>query len=219
MRLSRMATLALVTMVAFFIVLTAQASAADEWLANGAAISVELAAQTSAEMLLQSEGPLSLIDVLCSWLYDGTVGPGGKDLVTSFLNLSGELTSELTCVIDEGSMCKESLMLLLPLNLPWETEIELMEGTIFLDKILNAGNNPGYLLRCTNIFTEKVETYGCVGNTSVVLKNTASGVEDVLGEGFGSETGECTHGFTESVWLQFGLVTTSLVEGAALSVS
>lgn len=221
--------------LAFFVMLTANAMAADEWLANGAPIATELAAQTSVEMLLETTGIfLEHVDVLCSWIYDGTVGPGSKDLVTDFLTLSGELLELLygpesllvlpmavECVVEEGGMCKENLLWLGTINLPWETEIELMEGSVFLDKTLNAGGNPGFLIVCQSALSGMWEEEECTGNTSDTLKNLSEGgVEGTLAETFGSETGKCiTPATLETLWLEAGVALTTLTAGGFLAVS
>jgi hypothetical protein len=168
----------------FWLLVTATKAA--EWLLNGAAITSELPATTSEELLLE-ETSLK-VDILCSISFGGSVGPGNKDLITLAEDLEGhDVTSISTqkwvdCSLSSKGMCEEAngtLTEVFPLNLPWETKFELITYETgleeFVDLITNAGKNPGFLMEC-KILGIKGDA-SCTGETKTRLEN---GVSDVL---------------------------------------
>jgi len=201
----------------FWLLLTGTKSA--EWLLSGAAIASELPATTSGELSLE-ETKLK-VDILCSISLGGTVGPGSKDLITLVEDLEGHnVTATSTqrwvnCSLHSKGSCEEangSLVEVFPLNLPWETTVELnlYETGLeeFVDLLTNSGSNPGFLVEC-KILGIKGDA-SCTGNTASRLENGASDVlnnfteEEVeavkcttpLGEGTGVLVS--TGGLTES---------------------
>jgi hypothetical protein len=208
------------------------ASAATlQWLAEGKALAVALASETKGELLLESTngGGLGVkVDVLCSGVFDGTVGPGAEDQILELLTLEKVLTTLekplLNCVV--GQNCTEPEIS--AANLPWLTRLELM-GTeaepLFLDVIENGGpGNPGWEVTCLilGVTVTEVCTTEKVGAD---LTNDAT-EKDVLAT-FEGELANCTLGGKESALLEtslsdspadeVGLIT--LNSGEALSVS
>lgn len=150
MKKSQLVFVALVAMFAFGALTVESASAVTFllalWLAKGVAVAESLAAE--------AEGELELIDdnaggagisaaVLCSGNLDGTVGPESLDEITEILALGVALelieTKEL---VEPGLACTNVKLCEEPLvwadNLPWVTEVELVEdaGVFFAVLIL-----------------------------------------------------------------------------------
>ena len=96
-----------------------------------------------ASELLIEETVLGIkIDVLCSGIFEGTVGADGADEITSLLALSEgaaiSLTNPLACT--NSSNCPEPLVVWV--NLPYKTTLELMEEeelVSFADLVEGAG--------------------------------------------------------------------------------
>jgi hypothetical protein len=158
MRKFQTVLLALVAMVALGAMFASAASAettlAAEWLIGGAKITTAQSSETTGEILLEDSKAGAA--VVCSGILDGTVGPAAADQITKVLNLKGEeisstplsglallgtgsgapdCRSEATCA--EGSA--SSPIEVWPENLPWTTELVLMENGEFLDRILKSG--------------------------------------------------------------------------------
>jgi hypothetical protein len=222
MRKVQVLGIALVAMLAFSAVL-ATAAFAGEWLVEGKAI-------TSAEGALNSEteGELKLIsyaekgsasvlaEITCSGIFDGTVGPGSTDTVTTLLNLSKEEINKtaltelaLLCnvTLDAGALtdCKVGTenALLWAINLPWSTEIELMSNGEELDVFLdNAGKMPGYYVECESLLGIS-GTNTCEGGVNIATLTNGTGTPtEVLGSftklAAMSERANCTLTGTET---------------------
>jgi hypothetical protein len=104
-------------------------------------------------------------DILCSFLFGGTVGPGAAGEITTLVDLEGK--TPLNCTLTEKGFCTEangSLVLFTLVDLPWKTEMLL--GTPFLDDISAhaGGGAPGYLFECSTIIGKVDDT--CSGSTS-----------------------------------------------------
>lgn len=132
-----------------------------EWLANGNPI-------VGASLPTESEGEIELEDsktiagaavVLCSGILVGTVGENGADSITEILNLLRELIGKLggLPLIGDGSANADCVRVsacaagstsspieVWPENLPWRTELFLMEDGKFLDLLVGSR----YHLRC-----------------------------------------------------------------------
>jgi hypothetical protein len=176
--------LALFAVFAFSAAIAGSASAETtllaEWLFNGAAITALLPVETTGELLLETLVlGISAVDIDCSGIFDGSVGPNGEDEVTKLLNLAKEeIGSELTglsldCeVLTAVSQCLAGeLAELWTDNLPWHTNLFLMESGVILDSFLGL---PGYHVFCPIEGGENL----CTGPTSTTMTN---GATDVIG--------------------------------------
>jgi len=151
----------LFALLAFGVLTAASASAAPtfllaEWLVGGAAVTTELASTTTGELLLEDTALKA--DVLCSGIFDGWVGPNSLDFISEVLTLAG--VSQGTVLTGPGIECVAQTTcagspapLVWAVNLPWETEVELMEeeGKVFFADLLTGtgGSGVGYELECT----------------------------------------------------------------------
>ncbi len=134
-----------------------------EWLLTGAVITTPDLVEIDGELNLINldGGGLGVtIEILCSGILDGTVGPASADLITELLNLaeekiSGTALSGLELVCTDTKNCENPLVW--AEELPWETELELMEGVtggpFFVDLILNGR----YYAECTLLGTKMNE--------------------------------------------------------------
>jgi hypothetical protein len=96
------------------------------------------------------------VDVLCSMILDGNMGPDGADDITELLNLDTDLI-DLTPLVEPGLECTNIENCAEPLlwfdKLPWLTLLELMEDPsnedFFVDLWTSTGaGEPGYHLIC-----------------------------------------------------------------------
>lgn len=161
----------------------AMSASASLWL-NSLSESPLVEESGSAHGLLLLEASDGTV-VHCEGLFDGSVGPGALDLVTTVLNAAGELispTKTLSCtVVKAGALCKvNELALVYPVNLPWHTLLVLVAGVTFdefegtLENTKKEILQPGYHVEC---MTAKVSNE-CTGkDRSKFIKNTASGAE------------------------------------------
>jgi hypothetical protein len=177
--------LALFAVFAFSVMAVASASATTlQWLAKGEKITSPLLSDAEGEIELgNNKAPLlGLVSVLCSGIFDGTVGPGAEDLITEVLNLSNEaitLAKPVSCT--NVSQCPKPTVA--PENLPWLTELELM-GTettpLFLNKILNGGKGePTWWVMCEEEPIVGLAEEECAGPASTNIENDAA-ENDVL---------------------------------------
>jgi hypothetical protein len=192
MRKFQLLGFALVAVCAFSALVTASVFALGftlaEWLANGKAITVLTSAVTEGELLF--ENVLNGGAILCSGLFEGSVGANGEDEVTKVLILAGVEIPELDVKEDEekgiagtgGISCVaektcENGSEIWPWKLPFLTTLDLDTEEVekFYD-LVAAG--AGYSILCLflnmsiNELCEKVAgTFGQVENgpTSVVL--------------------------------------------------
>ena len=149
---------ALFALLAFGVLTAGSASAVTfllaEWLVGGIAVATELASTTTGELLLEDTALKA--DVLCSGIFDGWVGPNSLDFISEVLTLAG--ISQGTMLSGPGLECVAQTTcagspppLIWAVNLPWESEAELMEDegkTFFVDLLFNT-SNVGYELECT----------------------------------------------------------------------
>ena len=186
MRRRQMVLLALVAVFALGAALSASAMADKaettllaEWLKAGTGVVGSLAAKTTGSVTLIH---LNLAKTTCSGSFDGTVGVDGVGQITEALNTKEEKVREgltgtgviLECTNVEN--CEKGEVV--PVDLPWDTILYLMENGSFLDLIYNGGKGePGYEVACT-VLGIKVEEK-CVDETSAVVENMSS--EALLG--------------------------------------
>jgi hypothetical protein len=219
--------LALVAVFAFSATVVGSASAETtllaEWLVNGKAITAGTAFEALTGETL-TMGHLGLAKVKCSWFFDGLVEADGKDLIESVLNLAGELLGEklvgLAVSCESIETCEKTADInIWPVNLPWATNLYLMENGEFLDLFSNGGKgNLGFTVECLVLGISIDEE--CTAETSVLMTNLATDVEgefnlaELTTEKLeGTCKGEAQVGYQEGVGL------TSLVNGEVLSVS
>jgi hypothetical protein len=201
--------LALFAVFAFSATVAGSASAETtllaEWLFNGAAITALLPVETTGEVLLVTLVlGVEAVDIHCSGIFDGSVGPNGEDEITKLLNLEKEeIGSELvglslSCTVEKaisGSKCNVSeLAELWADGLPWHSNLFLMESGVFLDSI--GTSNSGYHVFCPMGGAEK--TAGaenlCVGSASTTMTNGATDVTGEFLEPTAAEEAKCTTG-------------------------
>jgi hypothetical protein len=202
--------MAFIAVFAFSAVAVASASAETtllaEWLFNGAAVTALLSVETSGNLNLSTLVlGIDAVEILCEGIFDGSVGPNGEDEITAVLTTPGKEEVSKTalsgvfinCTTQAGSATEEcgktgALAEVWPLNLPWHTNLFLMESGTFLDSLF-AGTGettqPGYEVRCVS--GGKAENT-CRGNTSSTITN---GTTDVMGAfDSTSEKVKCTTG-------------------------
>jgi hypothetical protein len=223
--------LAVVAVFAFSVIAAASASAATEWLLEGAAIpSPGDTVETTGELLLEDTGTGTQIE--CSGKFDGTVGPGATDKIEKILNLAGveETSNEnlakvtkpaIDCKVEAAGLCNVTvgaLIWVFPLHLPWKTELLLPEATLWVDDIVSGtGGEPGYEVSCSTIIG--VQTDVCEGKPGSIETNVTGGVEGVFEE---AETfnprGTCSIGGAKTA-LTVGKGITAPTTGGTLTVS
>jgi hypothetical protein len=229
MRRIQIIGLMFVVMCAAGVAVASPASAVEflraEWLIAGGKVTTASADEEEAEMKLidtNAEGVGVRAEVLCSFILDGTLGPGGADEVTELLNLSREpinLTAltELALVCTDVDNCTEALVW--AEELPWKTEAELMEDgseTFFVDLTLNTK----FYIECLILGVSANEL--CQAPTIVSdLTNVAGGtVDEEFSDAFQElaelKLGEC--GGRPETFILEGLLTVKPASGA-LTVS
>jgi hypothetical protein len=191
----------------------------------------DLVESSSSELTLISlnGGGLGLkVEILCEGILDGTVGPGSEDLITDLLDLSGNLIAlELE---GSGLTCTNIANCTSPLvwadNLPWPTELELLEwnlGFIYVVLILSNGvGSPGWHAECV-IGGVKVTELCTAPEAAFEVSNNAGGTVDALfSEAIQTlsnlKLGTCSIGGAETAEVK-GLGTISPVGGGSLTVS
>jgi len=190
MRKFSLVGLGLVVVCAFSALATTSAFALGlttaQWLVNGAKITANLPADTLGELLFEDTELGGAI--LCSGLFEGTIGAEGQDETTMVFDLENKLIEELDssaatgglkCVADEKICLVNSEIW--PVNLPFLTLLKLdtEETETFWDQLdLNAnGLMPGYWIRClTSLVTIEELCEAAVGAIGELL-NVAGGVE------------------------------------------
>jgi hypothetical protein len=175
MRKIQIVGLALVAVFALSAV-AASSAFAHEWLFNGQPITgtekTVLSESTALNLLLEDmKGGVfgEAVDVLCSGLDEGKVGPGAADLVTTITDLAGKVPP-VSCETMSGT-CPEPLAS--PDFLPWHTELFLNAKEEFRDLVgPGTGGEPGWNVTCKGIFGEPIEDL-CTGHTNVLVENAA----------------------------------------------
>jgi hypothetical protein len=153
------------------------ASAAHEWLINGAPIASPVKVHSLGLLLLTDHNPLGIAgnetQILCHGFDAGTVGPGALDLVQSITTTLLGTNDKITCAFEKAGGCESSpAPLALAVNLPWRTEIYLAPNGEVRDMIVSSGaGEPGWKVTCKApiIGTITDECKAPLGSTS--LKN------------------------------------------------
>jgi hypothetical protein len=195
------------------------------WLVNGNDIvgAEELASTTEGELLLEDMNPPlgEPPDILCSGRFIGVLLSEGRDLITLVEGLAGE-DNILKCVYDVKGACSGTTVNVEARNLPWETELMLTAGGLFVDLIFKAaGGEPGYLVECSTIIGKLTDE--CLGEKGKEVGSAMTNVEGGA-EGEFSETdeevtpsGECSlGGAKQGLLFGKGLVTSP---GGTVTVS
>jgi hypothetical protein len=211
--------LALVAMLVFSAFAAMSASAEitllASWLIDGAEVLTLTSVETTGEITLVNKNFLGTVEVLCNGSFDGTVGPNGEDEITEVLDLAGvkigsgsALTApSLDCTGD--AVCS-GLVEVWPDNLPWLSNLFLMEDGTILDHLFaGTGGLPGYDVKCISPNVDNL----CEALATTLMTN---GVSDVTGKFIlGSEVAPCTLGTGELV----GEGLTMTLNGKVLAVS
>jgi hypothetical protein len=206
MKKSQIVFVALVAMFAFGALTVESASAATFllalWLAKGVAVTEPLAVEAEGELTLEDvAGPA----ILCSGMLDGWVGSESLGEISEVLELVTHSLISKTQLVEPGLVCTNVKLCEEPLvwldNLPWQTEVELVEdaGTFFAVLILPhpGGENPGWHIACMkNIigtedlcsFSERVAQLTLEGAT--LLASFSEAFRELTGAG----TVNCTLG-------------------------
>jgi hypothetical protein len=221
--------LAVVAVFAFSVIAAASALAASEWLLEGAAITTADPVETTGELLLADTGTGT--EITCSGKFDGTVGPGAADKIEKVLSLGGVeekfenlakvLVPAVNCSVEKAGLCSVAvgaLIVVIPLHLPWTTELLLPEATLWVDDITTGtGGEPGYEVSCNTFIG--VQTDVCEGKPGADEKNITGGVEGIFEE---NETtnpkGNCSIGGAKTA-LTVGKGITTPNNGGTLTVS
>jgi hypothetical protein len=225
MRKIHLLWLALVAICAFGAVGTASAVAEEgpaEWLENGLGIVTPQPATTEGELLFWDLlTSVSEPQFLCSGVFLGNVGPGGKDEVTEVQNLSlakineldpGESGTGLPCTVEKT--CETAEMW--PASLPWLSQLDLLTATTFEDLVLlNAtGTTPEYFMLCRVFFIDNTELCGLQNEDGFEVLNETNDVAST-----GLSLLEVICGGEEMGALSVDSALISLNSGATLSVS
>jgi hypothetical protein len=198
-----------------------------EWLVNGASISSTQLVDAEGEILIEEELLGVKLDVLCSGIFDGNIGPNGAAEATELLSLGGvrvisalEETGGLECINDQN--CPEPLVW--PINLPWLGEVELMvDGTE--EFFAGLGSAGGAAQAAYHII--------CMGSSLSDLCSSSEAIGQLTNEAGGTVDGEVAESFTELGGLKLancevagnekgileGLGVILLTAGGSLSVS
>jgi len=232
-------SIALVAVFAFGVLVAGSASAAvttllAEWLVNGVAIpeGTNLASETTGELELEdTKTLLGASTVKCSGILVGTVGFDGADTITEVLNLANPKVATGTPLTGTALECTEVKVceepLVWPVNLPWNTLLELVEqgGEVFFaDLILPgpSGKGPGWEVECMKTITKPVDECTGEGTTKLGLEGaTLTGsFEELFRELMGVALANCTQSkeATGHV-LSVGTGTIKLVSGETLNAS
>ncbi len=236
MKLFRPFGVALVAVFAFSAMVAATASAESlptllaEWLVNNTGVTATLPVDFEAqELLWETKTVLGNVDVLCSGLFDGTIGEDGVGELAEMLSLNGELISltaltglALECVSDTTSLCSNPAKLWM-VNLPWPTLLELLvDGTeeflVYLI-MMKGASNPGWEVECANGLSDECTALEFVSK----MTNLAGGVDTMFEEAFtvlaGAELFNCVTAGANTGVLE-GLVEMLTTEaGTTLQVS
>jgi hypothetical protein len=170
--------LALVSALIISAVAVASASAAHEWLINGAAITSAKLVHSKALVLLEDSKAIGgAVQVHCKGFNEGTVGPGALDLVKSVTAELLGTNDKIPCEFDPGKkgLCGATpTPTALAIHLPWHTLIVLI-GPVVRDLILADGNGaPGWSVTCSAATDTCEEEAGAMGTTA--LTNVSGGV-------------------------------------------
>ncbi|MGA7703862.1 MAG: hypothetical protein WB998_03090, partial [Solirubrobacteraceae bacterium] len=164
----------------------ASAAASPEWLAGEKSITTALASTSEGELTLGGTNGLKIgikSAVLCSGIFDGTVGPGAADTITEVLSLADvpvTLAAPLTCTAVET--CTSATIA--PVGLPWKTELlSTLDDELF---------NGGWEIVCKTPLGTVEET--CISAEQLSTLENDPTEKDVLGTFVKEQTANCSMG-------------------------
>jgi len=215
MKKFRLLGFALIAVFAFSVVSVAASSAAvtllAEWLIGGTAVAATTGVSSKGELELIDPNVLKagiLGSVLCVGTLDGTIGPNGTDEITAVLTAAGVEINKLalagtalTCTKVAG--CEEEISAW-AVNLPWSSELNLVEETGFTGfaDVLRpkppSGGNPGWYVKCLGALKIEINDECTTPRGAAEKINVATGVEDIF-----------TLAFTNLLSLKLALCTSS----------
>jgi hypothetical protein len=125
--------IAILVMLAFSSVIVSSASAA-EWEVEGKGVVQVVNVNSHGAIILVHEGgTFGDVEVECTGLLDGTVGPNGTGLIRLVLSLSGSSTeNDLIKCTNIKAPCENTPTVHVE-NLPWLTKLLTVGTTIFTD--------------------------------------------------------------------------------------
>jgi hypothetical protein len=214
------------TVFSFSAVVTTGASAASEWLLEGAAITTADPVESIGELLIADTGTGT--EITCSAKFDGTAGPGSAGKIEKILSLTGVeekfenlarvLVPAINCSVEKAGLCSLSvgaLIVLIPIHLPWTTELLLPEATLWVNDI--TGGEPAYEVSCNTIIGTQTDV--CRFKPASDQKNIMGGVEGIFEESESTNPkGSCSVG-GEKTNLIVGKFITTPNAGGTLTVS
>ena len=188
MKRVRIIGLVVIAVCALGVAIASTASAAveflrAEWLIGGEKMTAALAVEQSGELNIVNTngGGVGIrVEILCIGILDGTVGPGDADEISELLNAAKESINlapltELALTCANTKNCTEPLVW--AEELPWKTEVELMEdggSTFFVDLWINSK----FYMECLVLGVSVNEL--CQAPTIAAdLSNEAGGVVDL----------------------------------------
>jgi hypothetical protein len=224
---------ALVAVFAFCAFAAASAFAVNpEWLIGGVAVLAATSVQVTGHIkLTDTKAPIvGKATVECNGILDGTVNTEGKDEITEALSITGTLIKPVTLtsllVAETGLLCTGTAGCegtdaeAWPDNLPWNTQLELLNGQV-VDHIFGNGvDEPGWHVFCLVFGIGSSDL--CEGLNYALIENMLTGSENDLLANFvepPSIKGTCLEGGTGSGEASStdGLIST--LNGAVITVS
>ena len=182
-RVARRAAVPAVGALALWGVAPAVASASSGgWQLNGVGLSEVIATSSKGNVkVTDTKFPLiGTMAVECEDTVEGTAGAGGVGSVTKWT------TSKCAAL---GGCEKSSTAVMTPLNLPWHTELAVVEGSIRELLVSGGKGTPGYKIECKSAGV-KIED-SCSATLSTTTTNTTGGVTATFNSG---EKLACTDG-------------------------
>lgn len=167
--------LALVAVFAMGAVAAASASAAPEWKLNGIVLTSPSAVTSKGTLKLEDTG--TGVQVECTGSDKGTIGPKSVDEITE-IKVEGPLAKNRCKVLKGTSLCGTEAEAV-ALNLDWGTALEEPVVNEIRDKITNAGNDPGWEVKCLGGLKASDK---CTGDTSTLMHNNTPAAGEVTAE-------------------------------------
>lgn len=152
-----------------------------EWLLNGVGITVATNTSAPGELTLTDKN--TGVSILCSVSLDASINAGGTGSVSRLLTLGTVEVTEAAPLLCVGNLlCPEPLVV--AVNLPWITELELMEENtevFYAVLIVNGGSGePGWKIDCMN----GIAPVTCTGTMVAEVMNGGSTPTALFAEAF-----------------------------------
>jgi hypothetical protein len=219
MRRAKVFSIICIAVCAFCLFTAISASADVEWLHSGEAVTSKLSTSTEGEFELTDS--VFSISVLCSGIFDGSVGTDGGAEITTALTLSGETVGSksgetaLLCTPTKG--CEGATSEVWVGNLPWLGQAGSTPEESAFDYLTEStsGQEPKLTVRCKVLSTEISEE--CSGILIGALTNASETVSSEFnpGSSITGEKSDCTTGGEDAGELK-GTLSTKLQGGGAL---